>query len=503
MAHFAMFTRNSGRVPSALAVTALVLAGLANPSIASDDPSYGAIDQWVEDRMTEARIPGAAIAVAKDGVIVHARGFGEADDARRAVSPQTPFFVMSITKSFTATLVLQLVEEGRIDLDTPVVQHLLWFEVASPGSADITIRQLLSHTSGLPTLLPGEYDRILAAPTADDLEQEVRRLADMTLSAPPGTRFQYSNVGYSTLALLIETIEGQPYEDVLEERLFVPLGMQHSHARKAEAEADGLAAGHRSWFGRPVAYDWDYSRIGLGAGFTFASAADLAKFGALHVGGGEVAGVRLLTPESVAAMQRREVEIASPYGNRHYGLGWFVSEHHDSTMVHHSGVGPNYRSDLVLLPDHGWTIAVLVNKNDALDQGPIESIGPGIASILLGEQPTVEQAGGTFGSVRTALVVVDLMLMAVVTTSLLRLRQPTRPKRTVRWLLGIVAGVAWAGLTLRVLPDMFWPMAGLRLEAPDLALLLTICGILGLVSAGLTLIHAIRSRRELGPGGAI
>ncbi len=477
----------------------LLLAVLIAPAVmaagASEPEPFGAVDQWVLDRMAEARIPGAAVALVRDGAIVHARGYGEADGTGRAPTPQTPFFVMSITKSFTATLVLQLVEEGKLELDAPVVQYLPWFEVSGPGSDEISIRHLLTHTSGLPSLLPGEYERILAAPATDDLEREVRLLGEITLHSPPGTRFQYSNVGYSTLALLIETVEGKPYEDVLEERLFGPLGMDHSHARKADAEADGLAAGHRSWFGRAVAYDWDYSRIGLGAGFTYAGAEDLARFGALHLEGGELDGVRLLNPETVAAMHDPAVEIPSPYGDRHYGMGWFVSEHHGSTMVHHSGAGPNYRSDLLLLPEQGWGIAVLVNKNDVLDQGPIESIGPGIASILLGEEPVVEQAGGAFGSARTALIVIDLLLVGLVVRSLLRLRRPPRPGRSVRRVLGLVAGLAWAGLTLRVLPDMFWPLVGLRLEAPDLALLLTTSGVLGLVLAGLTVVHMVRSVR--------
>src|SRR5215472_12827088 len=166
---------------------------------------WAAVDAYIEARREAARIPGVALAVVQGDRIIYLRGYGAADDRGRPVTPQTPFVLGSVTKAFTALAVMQLVEAGEIELDQPVRRYLPWFRVADEkASGEITVRQLLNQTSGLP-MYAGR--RLLADTDASDgaMERHVRALADIPLAHPPGSRFEYSNANYTTAGLIVQT----------------------------------------------------------------------------------------------------------------------------------------------------------------------------------------------------------------------------------------------------------------------------------------------------------
>jgi CubicO group peptidase (beta-lactamase class C family) len=137
---------------------ALVSLAVLMPSISAaalpptnSSPDFAAIDDYIEQEMREQRIPGLALGITQGNQVVHLKGFGMADPSGRAVTPQTPFLIFSSSKSFAALAIMQLVEAGRVALDAPVQRYLPWFQVTDPAaSAQITVRQLLNHTSGLP-----------------------------------------------------------------------------------------------------------------------------------------------------------------------------------------------------------------------------------------------------------------------------------------------------------------------------------------------------------------
>jgi len=145
----------------------------------SDSPDFSAIDQYVKGRMRSARIPGIALAIVKGDQIIYSKGYGRADPSGRAVTPQMPFMIGSVTKPITALAVMQLVEAGKIELDMPVQRYIPWFRVSDPeASAQITVRQLLYQTSGMPQ--PPSTQQI----TENDdqvLERSVRLLANLEL----------------------------------------------------------------------------------------------------------------------------------------------------------------------------------------------------------------------------------------------------------------------------------------------------------------------------------
>ncbi len=193
-------------VSSVLACLLLLLAlpFMALPVLAAPQagvPDIASIDAYISAQMQANHIPGMALGLVHNDQIVHLRGFGTADQSGRVVTPQTPFLIGSLTKSFTAMAIMQLVEAGKIDLDAPVQRYLPWFRVAdATASAHITVRQLLNHTSGLPMALNGTQNSGLATMT---LEQFVRGMSKVALDRPVGSSFEYANTGYMVLGLFL------------------------------------------------------------------------------------------------------------------------------------------------------------------------------------------------------------------------------------------------------------------------------------------------------------
>src|SRR5262249_29571054 len=152
------------------------------------------IDAYVRSQMDVAQVPGLALGVVQGDRVLHLRGFGAADDSGRAVTPQTPFNIGSVTKSFTAMAVMQLVEKGQISLDAPIQQCLPWFRLGGgAASSAVTVRELLNQTSGIGTW---PLDDIRACKPTATPEDEVRSLAKVRPTARPGRTYQYSNANY-------------------------------------------------------------------------------------------------------------------------------------------------------------------------------------------------------------------------------------------------------------------------------------------------------------------
>jgi CubicO group peptidase (beta-lactamase class C family) len=170
---------------------------------------YAPIERFVQDEMKVQRIPGLALGIVRDDRIAYVRGFGKADDSGRPVTPRTPFIIGSLSKSFTAMAIMQLVDAGKVELGAPVQRYLPWFRVADEdASRVITVRHLLNQTSGLSTKtgrsFQGNGDTSDAA-----LERTVRKLRTVELTAPVGKKHQYSTINYSVLGLIVQAVSGR------------------------------------------------------------------------------------------------------------------------------------------------------------------------------------------------------------------------------------------------------------------------------------------------------
>jgi len=318
-----------------------------------------AIDKYITDRMRSARIPGVALAIVKDDQIVYLKGYGQADPSGRPVTPQTPFIIGSITKTFTALAIMQLVDAGKVELDAPVQRYIPWFRLADPkASAQITVRMLINQTSGLPqapTFVTWTWPD-----SPDAIERHVRLMANVELSFPPGQSFAYSNANYATLGMIVQAVTGQTYEDYVRTHIFAPLDMHNSFASQDEAIQHGMAMGYRWWFGFPVPVSLPYNRANLPAGFIISSAEDMAHFLIAQMNGGRYRDISLLSSEGIALMQ------AEPPAGA-YGLGWESVRIDGRRLINEDGAPANYQCSLFIDPQAGVGVFVAANVMSALD----------------------------------------------------------------------------------------------------------------------------------------
>lgn len=300
---------------------------------------FAEVDRYISQQMQTARIPGVALAIVQGDQIVYLKGYGRADNAGRAVTPQTPFLIASTIKPITALAVMQLVDTGQIDLDAPVQRYLSWFHIADPqASAQITVRQLLTHTSGLPEAAGNEIPVSLDL-SDQALEERVRRLSSVPLRRPPGTRFDYSSANFDTLGMIVQTVSGQSFETYLQEHIFIPLEMRHTFTSISDAEQHGLAVGYRSWGGLPAAYHTPPTRAYVPSGWTVSSSAeDLAHLliAMLNQGRYQDSPGLNISPEHLSDMQQPAVRSYSD--TTFTGLGWGVSTQNDVPVITAGGM---------------------------------------------------------------------------------------------------------------------------------------------------------------------
>ena len=334
-------------------------------------PPAGPVEEFIDVEMPASGVPGLAYAVVADGEItsVGARGVVEiGGDAE--VTPDTPFLIGSISKSFTALAVMQLVEAGEVVLDRTISQYLDGFSGGSAGA--VTIRQLLSHTSGFSTL-QGNTSHTDATGGKDALERSVDGLAGVTPAYAPGERWEYSNTNYQILGRLIEVVTGQEYQAYVAANILEPVGMVHSFVADGEIQ-DSMATGHRPWFWtkRPLAENAT-SRGTAPQGGIIASAGDLALYMEMMMNGED----DVLSAEGKALMMR-PASAASPF----YGFGWFVDS--ENRSVWHSGSTPGVETLATMVPAEKKGAVVLVNGGSGLGFGETTQLRSGITARALG-----------------------------------------------------------------------------------------------------------------------
>jgi CubicO group peptidase (beta-lactamase class C family) len=310
------------------------------------------IDSYIKAEMQRRQIPGLALAIVQNGKIIKLSGYGFANlEHEVKVTPDTVFELASVTKQFTATAIMLLVEEGKVKLDDPVPSHL-------PRAPDtwktITVRHLLTHTSGLPGIRDG-FKALWAGPPRLRYTTAVmfEAAAKDELSFPAGERFQYSDVGYFLLGMIIEAASGQRYRDVLEERFFKPLGMTSTSVPDVARILKHRAATY-TLRDRRVVNSWRVSDVELPSHYgVFSTVQDLVTWDAA-LGAGHV-----VKPASLAQMWTPvRLNDGTTYP---YGFGWFVTERRGHRWITHTGITG---TELSRFPDDGLTVIVLGNLGD-------------------------------------------------------------------------------------------------------------------------------------------
>ncbi|HMC29122.1 MAG TPA: serine hydrolase domain-containing protein [Verrucomicrobiae bacterium] len=323
------------------------------------------IDDYITREMTRREVPGLALAVIEGTNVSKLKGYGVADrQSGRPVTAETAFEIGSITKQFTATLILMLREDGKLRLD----DRLPRFLAGAPDDwSAITIRHLLTHTSGIRnyTGLDGfEVSRHLTA------EQFVRAIGAVPLDFKPGEKFSYCNSGYNLLGFIIEKVTRQSYWDVLRQRIFSPAQMNSSFSRNLPGSVN-RAAGYEKKGGQLVARDSNLTDV-FAAGAIVSTATDLTKW--------------ILALNSEKLVKRSLIEelwkpVKLNDGSAYpYGFGWRLEDYKGRKNIGHSGSTSGFSATLQRFPDQHLTVIVLCNLGE---QAVATVIARGVANLRL------------------------------------------------------------------------------------------------------------------------
>jgi CubicO group peptidase (beta-lactamase class C family) len=365
MARRAEGDRHAARTARAAFVTALVWLVTALPAAAQPGPLRG-LDGYVEAAMRAWEVPGLALAVVRGDSVLLARGYGVREwGSSDGVDEQTLFAIASTTKAMTVAALGMLVDQGRLAWDDAVVDHLPAFQLADPYAARaVTVRDLLSHRSGL-----ARSDNLwIAAPFGR--EEILRRARALPVTDFRGG-YSYNNIAYIAAGELVTAVSGMSWDDFLEQRLFLPLGMTRTTSRAARVDAmPNVAVAHTRPEGELVVMARrNYDNIG-GAGAVWSSARDMAQWLRLQLGKGSLDGAVLLEPGTLREMHTPQVVLRGDSvaermfpGTlfRGYGLGWNVQDYHGRRLVQHTGSINYTRTQVGLLPDQGIGVVVMSN----------------------------------------------------------------------------------------------------------------------------------------------
>ena len=343
-----------------------------------DSFDFKAVETQISVEVESGKIPSAAFSIAKNGKIVHENAFGWADrEQKTAGTVGTPYPLASASKPIVATAMMMLHERGIVDIQAPASHYAgSWFShqelaVAHP---DYCLRQLLNHTSGL-----GTYARIYW----NDQDLPVQSLEDTFhkygfLAQPPGTLFEYSNLGYGLIGHIIEEQSGISLTDFLKTEVFEPLGMTNSMMVDASS-SPAKAARKYSASGLPLIDTYNDTP---GAGNVFASAHDLTLFGLFHLSSTEDSQSMLSQENKLLMRSYVEPTARYPYYNAsHYGLGWYFRTNSDgNSIVWHEGGMPGASALILLLPQQDIVVSVVINATDANSQA--QAIASSLIQVL-------------------------------------------------------------------------------------------------------------------------
>jgi CubicO group peptidase (beta-lactamase class C family) len=424
--------------------------------------SMPAIDRYVAQRMEQQLIPGLALVVIRNGEVVHRRGFGELDTTQ-------PIIIGSLSKAITATAVMTLVEDGKLELDAPMQRYLPGQRFDDPGMRSVTVRHLLNQTSGIPAEAKRAegHDATLAA--------HAEALQGVRLVATPGERHIYSSPNYQLLGRIVEVVSGQSFGAYVQARILDPLRMNSSSVTGAE----NAVAGHNIWWGMPgpSTYRWEPGRLPTAS--IVASADDLGRFVLSQLG----EGPPILGAESREILHRGVGK--TDYFS--YAMGWREGTTAGVPSLWHGGALPSYRGAVVMLPQSTSGVIVLTNMSTMFGDHTRE-IAAGVVALM--EQRPLPETGRPLRDVYMAIAAGSLLLLLLGAWGLVRAtRRPGGNKwKTIAFdVLLPVAAIATVPRFVHV------PYVAMWEGAPDITLTVFVTVLLGFATAGVKLFRKQRS----------
>ena len=356
-----------------LIASAVIACGEDDEATPTPTPDYSSIteelSQLVQGAVEGAGVTGLSVALVDDQEIVWSEGFGYADKAEGVeATPQTVYQVASVSKLFTATAIMQLAEQGEIDIDQPLQTYVPEFSINSrfPDASPITPRNVMTHHSGLPSdWLNGmfAYGDDREALVRSEFGSLVSEIKDAYVTNPPNTAFSYSNLGYDLLGHAVEQVTGQGFSDYVDEAILQPMGMDSSSFTLTSDMKALLSKEYLN--GEEQEYIWGRD---IPAGALRSTVEDLSRFMMMVFDDGEVGGERILQPQSLAEMLSPQNSDVPLDFDARWGLSWWLLPlglDYAGEVAWHSGGEGMWNSLLVTLPDQKLGVVVLSNSGEA------------------------------------------------------------------------------------------------------------------------------------------
>jgi len=364
----------------ALVVLLLSPIAAAQQPLQAAVPGFAAqVDAVMEAQLREAGIPGAQIAVAQDGKLVYVRAYGIADiEGKRPVGDRALFHIGSVSKLFTGMLLASLASDGTVDLHAPISRYVPELEGKRVGEA--TTHQLLSHSAGwFDDAQP--FGRTDPAAMGDVL----RQLPDSLVFGPPDRVFSYSNPGFSMAGFVAERASGKAFAEVMRQRVLDRVSRDHATYHPLVAMTRDFSLGHAVTADgdlgvqRPMAAN----SAEYGAGFLFASAADVARLAIALMDGGMLDGQRAFDQDTVQRVTRGDIAIPGTPDNRS-GYGLQVDRVGGERVWRKSGASPGFSADLSMWPDRRLAVAIVANRDSPMPVATTVRVGQLVGGIPVG-----------------------------------------------------------------------------------------------------------------------
>jgi CubicO group peptidase (beta-lactamase class C family) len=318
------------------------------------------LESSIEKTMESSRMPGLAIAIVHNGKEVYSKAFGVRDvETNAPLTTNDLFHWASVTKPFVATAAMQLVEQGKLDLDGKITTYLPYFRMNDPAYKEITVRHLLTHTAGMPDVQDYEWDK----PQYDEeaLERWVRSMGDRTLLYPPEEGHRYSNMGFEVMGDVLAKASGKSFEQCVADQIFQPLKMTSATLLINNTDPNDRVSPHTVKNKKAVVREhWPYNRRHAPSSTLIANVHDLGRWAIANLNRGQLEGARILKEESYDTLWRPTVDSAPAQG-----LSWFIGKRSGYRTIEHQGGDQGFRTALVLIPELNLGIAVATNTDRA------------------------------------------------------------------------------------------------------------------------------------------
>ena len=348
------------------------------------------MDAMLQQIVEQYQVPALVVGVVESDEIVYTGSFGVTNlETQEPVTTKSLFHMASISKPFVATALVQLAEQGHVELDAPVVTYLPYFKIDDERSDQLTLRQMLTHTAGMPDVEDYAWD----SPEYDEdaVERFVRGLTKEKLIHAPGEKFRYSNMAYEVLGDVISKVAGRPFEDYVNDHILIPLGMVESTFLKKNVSPALETSPHLTVLNTFVSDVYPYNRRHAASSTLHSNVLEMCHWIRANLNRGEFNGQRILKQASYDELWQAYAPTNPESPTQQVGLSWFMWEHQGHKAIGHSGGDVGFSSDLAFLPDKGIGVVAMVNAIPS----PVYQVPGMVLDVMLGAEPTLPKPSAT------------------------------------------------------------------------------------------------------------